>query len=964
MPSLIARFAPFACLVLAAPLFAQAAPAPAPQAAVPSVPPIQVDRSPWLYKGSDLGQDKAWRFGTLPNGLRYAVRRNGVPPRQVAVRVRIDAGSLAERDSERGYAHLIEHLSFRGSKHVPDGEAKRIWQRLGATFGTDSNALTSPTQTVYKLDLPSATPAGLDESMKLLAGMMEEPGLDAAALNAERPVVLAEQREQPGPQLRRNEAVRKLFFAGQLLADRSPIGSIDTLTAATAESVQAFHDRWYRPENVVIVVSGDMEPDVLEATVIRHFAGWRGEGPPAPLPDFGKPESTAPRTASITEPSLPPMITYAILRPWTYRDDTVIFNQKRLVDLLGVRVINRRLEERARGGASYLLAVADLDDISRSVNATTVTIQPIGDDWKGALRDVRVAIADAMLNPPSEAEIARHVAEIDAMMKQAVDTSRVEAGAKQADDMVEALDIRETVTTPEVAYELLQDMKRKGMFTPASVTQSTQRIFTGDATRALIALQQPAPDAEAQLAQGLAADVSKLIGKRRAQAEVSFDRLPKLGAPGKIVSREFVTALPVEKVRFANGVNLLAWQTDGETGRVYVRVRFGRGAAALPRTADSAAWAADLALLEGGIGKLTQNDVEAMTAGRRIGMDFAIADDAFELAAMTNAADLPDQLRLFAAKLAKPGWDPNPVARARAARLSSLVTLDSSPDGVLNRDLERLLRDGDPRWGTPSRETITAITPARFRKLWEPLLASGPIEVLVFGDMKQEEAVTAVAATFGALQPRRDAPVAPGAAVGRFPAHRDTPQVLYHKGPETQAAAVIAWPTGGGSAGISEGRRLEALAALFSDRLLDRLRSQEGASYSPQMIADWPVGLDGGGTLVAIGMVEPAKTELFFRLSREIAADLAARPVSDDELRRIMAPLTSRVTRMATGNQFWLRQMLGGTRDQARIDAVGTIGVDYGGVTPADLQALAVKYLRPDKDWTLAVMPTPAKEGQ
>ena len=98
------------------------------------LPPIPgVDQTPWLYKGSDLPQDKMWKFGRLANGLRFAVRRNGVPPGQVAVRVRIDAGSLNEQAPERGFAHLIEHLSFRGSQHVPDGEAKRIWQRLGAT---------------------------------------------------------------------------------------------------------------------------------------------------------------------------------------------------------------------------------------------------------------------------------------------------------------------------------------------------------------------------------------------------------------------------------------------------------------------------------------------------------------------------------------------------------------------------------------------------------------------------------------------------------------------------------------------------------------------------------------------------------------------------------------------------------------------------------------------------------------
>ena len=134
---------------------------------------VQTAEDPWLYKGSDLVHDDKWKFGRLSNGVRYAVRKNGVPPGQISIRVRIDAGSLMERDSERGFAHLLEHLSFRGSTYVPDGDSKRIWQRLGVTFGSDSNAATTFISTTYKLDLPNATPAGLDESFKILSGNLK-----------------------------------------------------------------------------------------------------------------------------------------------------------------------------------------------------------------------------------------------------------------------------------------------------------------------------------------------------------------------------------------------------------------------------------------------------------------------------------------------------------------------------------------------------------------------------------------------------------------------------------------------------------------------------------------------------------------------------------------------------------------------------------------------------------------------
>src|SRR3546814_10647453 len=73
----------------------------------------------WLYAGSDIPRDTAWQFGVLPNGVRYAVRNNGVPPGQVSIRVRMDVGSMFETDEERGYAHLLEHLT-RSEEHTSE----------------------------------------------------------------------------------------------------------------------------------------------------------------------------------------------------------------------------------------------------------------------------------------------------------------------------------------------------------------------------------------------------------------------------------------------------------------------------------------------------------------------------------------------------------------------------------------------------------------------------------------------------------------------------------------------------------------------------------------------------------------------------------------------------------------------------------------------------------------------------
>ena len=928
-------------------------PARPPAVAVPASVPV--DTSAWLYKGSDITPDPAWSFGTLPNGLRYAVRRNGVPPGQVSVRVAMDVGSLYETDRERGFAHFIEHLSFRSSAYVADGEAKRVWQRFGATFGSDTNASTTPTQTLYKLDLPSATEAGLDESLHILSGMMAAPVLTDASVNAERPIVLAERREQPGPQVRFQNALRETFFAGQPLAERSPIGTEETLLKADGATIRTFHDRWYRPSRAVVIIAGDMDPALFSRLIVKNFAGWKGIGPDVPAPDFGKPDPTKPPTATLVEPGMPAIVATAVLRPWTFNEDTVIFNQKRMVDTVAARLVSRRLETRARAGGSYLQASVSLDDQARSANGTFTSIVPIGDQWVAALKDVRAVIADATATAPTQEEIDRELADYDTVLRTMTETARVEAGARQADDMAGALDIRETTTAPQTSYEIFKDARAKGMFTPATVLASTRRIFAGDTTRAIVNTPTAEPGVAAKLAAALAADVSKLAGQRRVQASVDFSKLPKLGPPGKIVSQRAADAqLGLTQVIFANGVRLLVFPNPAESGRVYVRARFGGGYGALPST-PSPAWAGDTALVASGVGKLDQGDLDQLSAGRRIGLDFGVDDDAFQFAAMTSPADVADQLKLMAAKLAEPGWDPAPIARAKAAAQAAQASYASSPSGVLGRDLEGLLRAGDARWTTPTPAEVAALDPKDFRKFWQPLLASGPIEVSVFGDVPADTAIKAVAATFGAMKPRGTDPISPRPVA--FPAHVAQPVVRTHDGPDTQAAAVIAWPTGGGVAEVRTSRQLDILAQIFSDRLFERLRQESGASYSPQVASQWPLGATSGGRILAIGQVTPENVPLFFRLSREIAADLAAKPVSPDELARTVQPMHQQLLRASTSSQFWLSQWGGGAFDQRRILAVRSIGADVLGATPADIQALAARYLRPDLDWTLAVLP-------
>ncbi|MBX9815584.1 MAG: insulinase family protein, partial [Sphingomonas sp.] len=758
-------------------------------------------------------------------------------------------------------------------------------------------------------------------------------------------------------QVRFSDAVRETLFAGQPLADRSPIGTIKTLQAATAAKVLAFHDRWYRPERAVVILSGDVDPALMERLVVKNFSSWRGKGADPPDPDFGKPDASKPITRATAEAAIPPLVQIGIMRPWVFNADTVLFNQKRMVDVIALRLISRRLEQRARSGGSFIEASVNIDDIQRSANATVISVIPTT-DWAAALKDVRAVIADAEASLPDQAEIDREVAEYDTLLRTQVETARAEAGAKQADDLVGALDIRETVTTPQTAYEILQGAKKAGFFTPQAIQASTRRVMQG-ALRAIVNTRAPDPTAAAKLAQALKADVSKLGARRGPLVKADWSQLPALPAPGKIASRQSFSDLGMEQVTFANGARLMLFANSAEAGRVYVRVRFGGGYNALPADKPTPAWAAPLALVQAGIGTLDQEALDQLTNGRRIGLDFAVDDDAFVLGATTSPQDLADQLRLIALKLYAPRWDAAPFERAKAATLLAYDGYKSSPQGVLGHDLEGLLRAGDQRWSTPSRAAVQAATPAQFRAFWEPLLKTGPIEVQVFGDVKAEEAIAAVTQTIGALPPRGDTLVPPTSP--KFAAHVAKPVVRTHTGPNNQAVAVIAWPTGGGIASISESRRLELIAQIFSDRLFERLRQEAGASYSPSVQSSWPVGLASGGRVLGVGQVPPDKVDFFFKLSREIAVDLAANPIGQDELQRTVGPYRQLISRIATGNTFWFTNLEWATYDPRRIEALRTLSRDLATVTPDALRDTAKKYLKPESEWTFVVLPQAAR---
>ena len=229
-----------------------------------------------------LAHDPAVTWGRLPNGVRYAILPQGAPPDRVSLRLLIEAGSLMESEPQRGLAHFLEHMAFKGSQNLGPGEFVAFLQRAGLAFGADTNARTGFDQTVYQLDLPRDDEALVDESIGILAEIAGRLTLAPDQIEPERGVILSEKRLRDTPDGRSSEALLDFLLPGSLHAQREPIGLESVISTAPREEFAAFYRDWYTPERTVVVVTGDVRPEAVAASIERHFGGFaQAESAPA-----------------------------------------------------------------------------------------------------------------------------------------------------------------------------------------------------------------------------------------------------------------------------------------------------------------------------------------------------------------------------------------------------------------------------------------------------------------------------------------------------------------------------------------------------------------------------------------------------------------------------------------------------------------------------------------------------------
>ena len=347
--------------------------------------------------------------------------------------------------------------------------------------------------------------------------------------------------------------------------------------------------------------------------------------------------------------------------------------------------------------------------------------------------------------------------------------------------------------------------------------------------------------------------------------------------------------------------------------------------------------------------------------GRRMSISFGVGEDAFELQAATSSPDLPDQLRLLATKLAYPRWDAPLFARFKSSALQSYDLSFASATSRAGRELGGFTRGGDERWAPVEKAEIAAAELKDLQDYFTPLLASGPVDVVIVGDVPLEAAVDAVRKTIGALPPRQAPPVPVNARAVRPPEPGRTPKIFTHEGDPDQAFAAIGWNTFGGTDKRKERRALSLAGNILQARLFERLREAEGATYAPSAISSTSEELPEWGIFYAAAELKPESTDTFLRIAREAVAELATKEIAPDEFERAKNPVLTGIERRTRTNAYWMGVLEDFVSQPETIEIARTFESDYAAMTADDVRAAVATFVTDAGDWSMLVLP--AKKG-
>lgn len=677
--------------------------------------------------------------GELPNGLRYNLIPVDAQKGRLDMRLTVHAGSVDEADDQVGVAHLLEHLAF----YSHGGEALDVRQRLqkaGWQQGRHFNAVTSYDRTQYLLSPPDGVQSS-ELALQTLANMAFAADFTAEDLQRERPIVIEEWRGGLGVAQRMNAKRTAAQRTGSRYPAHRTIGNRQAIEQAQLEALQAFQQRWYLPNNMVLNVVGDFEPQQLIAQIEQAFAEpQRGdvsnrEHLELPLDGTLKVFRVQDSQSGSNQVAL-----LFRFRQLDSREQTRAGSRDRLIDRLALSVLSRQLRRQPLDDSQTSSLTAVKTQIGRRTGVLAVAAAVKGQHHEQSLQallrelqridrhplhaaDVQAVkddirrIAERMLSDPAPRDF-------DGWVRQLNDATIAERVLQEPEAIAR-------ITLANLAAIDADDLQQRIHSWLASADRVLQLSAPGGT-----ALELPTAAHVHQQWLTLAASELAAPLPPAPQAEVVIPTLTSALPPGQILERRFFSAEGVEHWQLSNGDRLVWLRRPGADGKVQLRVDSSAGFHYRGGFPWRAQIASQLALQTAPSG---WSDEQLSAWTKREGVQLSFDQQASRLQAQGSAAppQLASLLALYQTRQTRTTLDEqayrDSVEQLRDQLLRQRDNVRSEQDATWRR-----LKQGQDDWQAPTAEALSALRRSQLEADWQRQ-AAAPATYYLMADLPTAE---------------------------------------------------------------------------------------------------------------------------------------------------------------------------------------------------------------------------------
>ncbi len=890
-----------------------------------------------------LPVDAAVRIGTLPNGIRYYIRRNAKPEQRAELRLVVNAGSILEDEDQRGLAHFIEHMAFNGTTSFAKNDIVKYLESIGVRFGADLNAFTSFDETVYILPVPTDSAGILEKSFRFLGDVATGILFDSTEVVAERGVVLSEWRNGLGAGERIRDQQFPVIFRGSRYADRLPIGQPAILEQANPAPLKRFWRDWYRPDLMAVMAVGDADPTQLEALIRSTFGGIAPRTGARARTVAAVPTHDSTLISIATDKELSGSSVGVLWKSTGRTTRTVGDLRQDLMERLYDQMLNQRFSELAlKPEAPFVGAGAGGGSFVRNSEYYSLDARA----KEGRLLESLQALL-------TEAErVRRHGFLVTELERAKINTLRgYERAYQERDKTPSDVFVDEYIdhflqgeAIPGIAFEYAAIQRLLPTITTADVNAlGASRV--GEANR-VVTVSLPEKDG---LTVPTEAEIRALFGTVNAAPITPWVETVTAGAlvakaptAGRVVSEQNTESLNLTQWTLSNGITVFVKPTDFTADQI-VMSGWSPGGASL--VADKDVFKTSLAttvIERGGVGDYSIIDLNKKLTGKVATASAVISDLSEGVSGRASPKDLETMLQLTWLRLTAPRADTSAFKALLQQFDQVLKNKDANPAAVFSDTVQMTLAGGHPRVRPLSVEMLQELNLDEMLAIYRDRFADlGDFTFLFVGNVD-----------LAVLKPLVEQWLAPLPAAGRKETFKDVGPRLFtgqidktvRKGiaPQSQTAILIA---GAAPWSRDEAYLLASVGEVLEMRLLDRLREALGGTYSVSVSAQFSRTPRQEWQLVIGYGSAPEQAESMFAAVQQELDSLRRVPPSAAEVERVREQQRRELEVARKQNGYWLSTIRNRLENG---DALGTIGTEepmIAGLTAETLAAAAKRYL-------------------